>query len=230
MGLRDLYRNLNFSAKQARTLASDLMRAGLIEEWRVERAEWFIAVEHIDGQADTPTTDDKLSVLAVTYRQSRRIAVNHTQRVAHVSRQRRYLTNAKVREVVERYLATMADEIASGEWVDISYIGKVQVVQEEGSGYVNAIVAGGTRAKRRLQIRLRTRVRLNERFKRRCRAEWRKWAWQELIMVMPKFSAARLNLLLWQSHHKSTPTLRCRPFGVCTCVATNASVIVINSR
>ena len=51
IGLRDLYRNLNFSAKQARTLASDLMRAGLIEERRMERAEWFIAVEHIDVQA-----------------------------------------------------------------------------------------------------------------------------------------------------------------------------------
>jgi len=27
------------------------MRAGLIEERRMERAEWFIAVEHIDVQA-----------------------------------------------------------------------------------------------------------------------------------------------------------------------------------
>ncbi len=51
VGLRDLYRNLNFSAKQARTLASDLMRVGLIEERRMDRAEWFIAIEHIDGHA-----------------------------------------------------------------------------------------------------------------------------------------------------------------------------------
>lgn len=49
MGLRDLYRNLNFSAKQARMFASDLMRAGLIEERRMEQAEWFIAIEHIDA-------------------------------------------------------------------------------------------------------------------------------------------------------------------------------------
>lgn len=41
--------------------------------------------------------------------------MNHTHRVARVARQRRYLTNAKVREVVERYLAKMADEIAGGE-------------------------------------------------------------------------------------------------------------------
>jgi hypothetical protein len=45
VALRDLYRNLNFSAKQARQLAQDLMRAGLIEERRVDRAEWFIAAE-----------------------------------------------------------------------------------------------------------------------------------------------------------------------------------------
>ena len=50
-------------------------------------------------------------------------------------------------------------------------------------------------------------------------------------MVMTKFWAARLNLLLWQSHHhKSTPILPCRPFGVCACIAINASVTVINSR
>lgn len=48
IGLRELYRNLNFSAKQARGLAGDLVRAGLIEERRRERAEWFIAIEHPD--------------------------------------------------------------------------------------------------------------------------------------------------------------------------------------
>jgi predicted transcriptional regulator len=47
VALRDLYRNLNFSAKQARQLATDLMRAGLIEERRMDRAEWFIAAEFV---------------------------------------------------------------------------------------------------------------------------------------------------------------------------------------
>jgi len=50
VALRDLYRNLNFSAKQARQLAQDLVRAGLIEERRMDRAEWFIAVEHLVEQ------------------------------------------------------------------------------------------------------------------------------------------------------------------------------------
>jgi predicted transcriptional regulator len=47
VALRDLYRNLNLSAKQARQLAADLMRAGLIEERRVDRAQWFIAAEFV---------------------------------------------------------------------------------------------------------------------------------------------------------------------------------------
>ncbi|MDX2138161.1 MAG: bifunctional DNA primase/polymerase [Chloroflexota bacterium] len=45
VSLRDLYRNLNFSAKQARQLATDLVRAGLIEERQMDKAEWFIAAE-----------------------------------------------------------------------------------------------------------------------------------------------------------------------------------------
>jgi len=51
IALRELYRNLNFSAKQARQLAQDLMRAGLIEERRMDRAEWFVAAEFITGQS-----------------------------------------------------------------------------------------------------------------------------------------------------------------------------------
>ena len=67
--------------------------------------------------------------------------MNHTQRVAFVARQRRSLTKALVRESVERYLEALAEEIASGEWVDIPYIGKVQVIREEGTGFVTSITA-----------------------------------------------------------------------------------------
>ncbi len=95
--------------------------------------------------------------------------MNHTQRVAHVARQRRSLTKAVVRESVERYLEALAEEIASGEWVDIPYIGKVQVVREEGKGFVTSITASGTRVRRLVKMRLRTKVRLYEQFKRRCR-------------------------------------------------------------
>jgi DNA-binding IclR family transcriptional regulator len=51
IALRELYRNLNFSAKQARQLAQDLMRAGLIEERRMDRAEWFISAEFVTSQS-----------------------------------------------------------------------------------------------------------------------------------------------------------------------------------
>lgn len=95
--------------------------------------------------------------------------MNHTQRVAHVARQRRSLTKSIVRESVERYLEALAEEIASGEWVDIPYIGKIQVVREEGKGYVTAITADGTRQRRKVQLRLRTKVRLHEKFKQKCR-------------------------------------------------------------
>ncbi|MCA9907310.1 MAG: HU family DNA-binding protein [Anaerolineae bacterium] len=95
--------------------------------------------------------------------------MNHTQRITHVARQRRTLTKALVREAVERYLVALADEIAGGEWVDIPYLGKIQVVREAGTGYVTSILPDGTRARRQVKSRLRTKLRLSEGFKQRCR-------------------------------------------------------------
>ena len=95
--------------------------------------------------------------------------MNHTQRIAHIARQRRSLTKALVREAVERYLEALAEEIAAGEWVDIPGIGKVQVSREEGKGFVTSITSGGQRVRRKVQMRLRTRIRLYEKFRQRCR-------------------------------------------------------------
>ena len=97
--------------------------------------------------------------------------MNHTQRIAHVARQRRSLTKALVREAVERYLEALAAEIASGEWVDIPGIGKVQVSREEGKGYVTSITPGGQRVRRKVRMRLRTKLRLYEKFRQRCRTK-----------------------------------------------------------
>lgn len=97
--------------------------------------------------------------------------MNHTQRIAHVARQRRSLTKALVREAVERYLEALAEEIATGEWVDIPGIGKMQVSREEGKGYVTSITLGGQRVRRKVQMRLRTRIRLYEKFRRQCRGQ-----------------------------------------------------------
>ena len=97
--------------------------------------------------------------------------MNHTQRVAYVARQRRSLTKTIVRESVERYLAALAEEIASGDWVDIPCIGKIQVVREQGTGFVTSITASGGRVRRPVKMRLRTKIRLYTQFKKRCRAE-----------------------------------------------------------
>lgn len=99
--------------------------------------------------------------------------MNHTQRVAHVARQRRNLTQAIVRESVELYLEVLAEEIAHGGWVDIPGIGKVQVDCEEGKGYVTSITPSGQRVHRKVQMRLRTKVRLNEKFRMLCRSHSR---------------------------------------------------------
>lgn len=95
--------------------------------------------------------------------------MNHTQRIAHVAPQLRSLTKELVREVVERYLEVLAAEIACGEWVDIPGFGKVQISREEGKGYVTSIAQGGQRVRRKVQMRLRTKIRLYEKFKKRCR-------------------------------------------------------------
>lgn len=95
--------------------------------------------------------------------------MNHTQRIAHVARQRRALTKAIVKESVDRYFKALAEDIASGEWVDLPGIGKIQVIQEEANGVLTSFGKDGRRVKRRVSHRLRTKIRLNQRFKVHCR-------------------------------------------------------------
>lgn len=94
--------------------------------------------------------------------------MNHTERIAHIARQQRRLTQNLVREVVDLYLEALSQDIATGEWVDIPGIGKMQVLQEETRGTLRSIVANGRRELRKPGIRLRTKIRLYEAFKRRC--------------------------------------------------------------
>lgn len=95
--------------------------------------------------------------------------MNHTQRIAHVARQRRALTNDIVREAVYRYFEALAEDIASGEWIDLPGIGKIQVIQEEADGLLTSFGKDGKRVKSRVTHRLRTKIRLYEKFRRRCR-------------------------------------------------------------
>lgn len=91
--------------------------------------------------------------------------MNHTQRIARVARQRRALTKALVREAVDRYFEALAEDIASGDWVDLLGIGKIQVIQEEADGVLTSFGKEGKRVKTRVTHRLRTKVRLYKKFK-----------------------------------------------------------------
>lgn len=96
--------------------------------------------------------------------------MNHTQRITHVARQRRALTKAIVRDAIDRYFEALAQDIASGGWVDLPGIGKIQVIQEEADSVLTSFGKDGKRVKRHVTHRLRTKVRLYERFRQRCRA------------------------------------------------------------
>jgi len=91
--------------------------------------------------------------------------MNHTQRIAYVARQRRALTKKLVKEAVDRYLEALADDIATGKWIDLPGIGKIQVIQEEADGVLTSFGKNGKRVKRRVTHRLRTKVRLYKKFK-----------------------------------------------------------------
>jgi nucleoid DNA-binding protein len=94
--------------------------------------------------------------------------MNHTQRIAHVARQRRALTKAIVKASVDRYFEALAEDIASGEWVDLPGIGKIQVIQEEANSILTSFGKDGKRIRRRVTHRLRTKIRLYQRFKEQC--------------------------------------------------------------
>ena len=96
--------------------------------------------------------------------------MNHTERITYVARQNRRLTRNLVRNAVELYLEILAEDIVSGEWVELPSIGKVQVMLEPASGTLYPIQDQGERQARKPQTRLRTKVRLNAAFKIRCRA------------------------------------------------------------
>ena len=97
------------------------------------------------------------------------VAVNYTQRIAHVTRQRGSLTKKVVREAVERYLEVLAEDIASGDWIDLPGIGRIQVIQEKVNGILTSFGKDGRRIKRHIAHRLRTKNRLYEKFKVRLR-------------------------------------------------------------
>jgi nucleoid DNA-binding protein len=97
--------------------------------------------------------------------------MNHTERIAETARQNRHLTRRLVKEAVETYLELLAEDVASGEWVDLHGIGKMQVVKKKGSGTLWVIDQEGKRAPINVKQRLRAKLRLFEAFKKQCYRE-----------------------------------------------------------
>jgi len=62
-----------------------------------------------------------------------------------------------VKEAVELYLEVLANEIASGEWIDIKDIGKIQVLQEEANIVLTSFGKDNTRLKQHVSNRMRPR-------------------------------------------------------------------------
>lgn len=94
--------------------------------------------------------------------------MNHSERIAYTARQHRHLTRHVVRDAVETYLQQLAVDIATGAWIEIPGIGKIQVVQEAGAGQLLTIQVAGQRKLYPVKRRLRTKLRLTEEMKTRC--------------------------------------------------------------
>jgi nucleoid DNA-binding protein len=94
--------------------------------------------------------------------------MNHTERIAETARRHRHLTRRLVKEAVEIYLELLAEEIAQGEWVELWIIGKIQIIEEQGSGNLRPKVVGSVSIEQKTKKRLRTKIRLAASFKKRC--------------------------------------------------------------
>ncbi|HLA45224.1 MAG TPA: HU family DNA-binding protein [Aggregatilineales bacterium] len=94
--------------------------------------------------------------------------MNHTERIAEVASRHRQITRRLAKEAIETYLELLAEEIAQGEWVDIHGIGKITVDVEESSGTL--VSPDGKR--HQTSQRLRTKIRLFQRFKEICYARF----------------------------------------------------------
>jgi nucleoid DNA-binding protein len=94
--------------------------------------------------------------------------MNHTQRIEETARRYRHLTRKLAKEAIETYLTLLAEDIASGDWVEIPGIGKLQVVKEKVAGRLNTITKDGNHIQHQVQVRLRAKLRLSSDLKRQC--------------------------------------------------------------
>lgn len=96
--------------------------------------------------------------------------MNHTERIIHVARQVRGLTRDHARQAVELYLASVAEEAATGETVVLPSIGRLRVACFKNGGKLKKEVSRVAQAVHDAGFRLQTCVRLDEQFKTSCRS------------------------------------------------------------
>jgi nucleoid DNA-binding protein len=95
--------------------------------------------------------------------------MNHTERIIHVARQVRGLTREHARQAVELYLASVAEEAATGESVALPSIGRLRVACFKNGGKLKKQISTNAPPIYDAGFRLQTCVRLEEAFKAACR-------------------------------------------------------------
>lgn len=95
--------------------------------------------------------------------------MNHTNRIIHVTRQIRGVTREHARQVIELYLASVAEEVANGELVTLSSIGKLRLTVRPNTGRIVVDINGDHTKLREPGYRVQTSLRLNEALKQQCR-------------------------------------------------------------
>lgn len=95
--------------------------------------------------------------------------MNHTDRIIHVTRQLRGVTREHARQVVELYLASVAEEAANGELVTLPSIGKLRLTVRPNTGRIVVDINGDHTQLRAPGYRVQTSLRLNETLKQQCR-------------------------------------------------------------
>lgn len=95
--------------------------------------------------------------------------MNHTDRIIHVTRQIRRVTREHARQVVELYLASVAEATASGELVTLPSIGKLRLTVRPNTGRIVVDINGDHTQLREPGYRVQTSLRLNEALKQQCR-------------------------------------------------------------
>jgi len=107
--------------------------------------------------------------LASVYLAANGEAMNHTERIIHVSRQVRGLTREHDRQAVELYLESVANELAQGDLVTLPNVGRLHVVIRQNGGRIIADITAKQPQLRKPGDRVQGCWRLSDDLKTQCR-------------------------------------------------------------